>query len=272
MSGSLTPEGVSRHQLLGVEVDAIPMDALTNYVAVAAKLGRRTLVANHNLHSVALFRSDGRLRDFYDLADLTFIDSTWLVRFGRLIGEPLRQHHRTTYLDWLDRLMLLCQVEGLKIAHVGAPAAVADQARDELERRYPGLRLVVHHGYFDVTKGSAESCDVLAWLEQEAPDLLLVGKGMPRQEHWIVDHFDLLPACVVLTSGACFGYIGGEQKSPPRWSGVVGLEWAFRLVAEPRRLWYRYLVEPLPVVGMVAREAFARRVLRRKAATPSGQR
>lgn len=264
MSGLAEPTRAPRHQVLGVEVDAIDIDALTHYVVNAAGRGGRTLVANHNLHSVALCRDDQRLHDFYRIADLIFIDSTWLVRFGRLIGEPLRQRHRTTYLDWLDRLLVACQVQGLKVVHVGAPDPVAQRARDEIIRRYPQIRLAVHHGYFDASRGSAESLEVVRWVVQEAPDVLLVGMGMPRQEHWVADHYDLLPPCVVLTSGACFGYLGGEQKSPPRWSGVVGLEWAFRLVAEPRRLWHRYLVEPLPVIGMVIREMFARRVLRRR--------
>lgn len=264
MSAPVQPGVARRHHLLGVTVDAITVTALTKYVAEAVASGGRTLVANHNLHSVALCRQDERLRDFYRLADLTFIDSTWLVRFGRVIGEPLRQRHRTTYLDWLDQLMQRCQRDGLKIAHVGAPEAVAQAALRELQVRYPGIRLAVHHGYFDATRDSAESVQVLQWIERESPDLLLIGMGMPRQEHWIADHFDRLPACVVLTSGACFGYLGGEQKSPPRWSGVVGLEWAFRLMAEPRRLWHRYLVEPLPVVGMVVRETCARRLRRRR--------
>jgi N-acetylglucosaminyldiphosphoundecaprenol N-acetyl-beta-D-mannosaminyltransferase len=68
--------------------------------------------------------------------------------------------------------------------------------------------------------------------------------GMPRQEHWIVDHLDKLSVNVILNGGAALDYFAGVIPTPPRWAGRLGLEWLFRLMAEPRRLWFRYLVEP----------------------------
>jgi N-acetylglucosaminyldiphosphoundecaprenol N-acetyl-beta-D-mannosaminyltransferase len=262
----------THHQLFGAEVDAIESTQLTEFVARNAQERKRTIVANHNLHSLALLRTEPALQRFFDLAALTFIDSTWLVRFGRMAGAPLRQSHRTTYLDWLDLLLSRCQELGLKVAHVGCPEEVAHRAKVVLDTKYPGLELAVHHGYFDARKDCPESVAVLDWLAAQRPDVVLIGMGMPRQELWIADHIERLPECVILPSGACFGYIGGEQRMPPRWSGPLGLEWAFRLMAEPRRLWRRYLVEPFPVVVAIAAEIFRRRVLRRPPATPSGRR
>jgi exopolysaccharide biosynthesis WecB/TagA/CpsF family protein len=63
---------------------------------------------------------------------------------------------------------------------------------------------------------------------------LMVGMGMPRQEHWVLDHLDTLPNCPILTCGACFEYIAGVQRTPPRWMGRIGLEWLARLVMDPR--------------------------------------
>jgi N-acetylglucosaminyldiphosphoundecaprenol N-acetyl-beta-D-mannosaminyltransferase len=267
-----SPATWTHHHLFGAEVDAIESTQLTEFVVRNAHERRRTIVANHNLHSLALLRKEPALQRFFDLAALTFIDSTWLVRFGRMAGAPLRQSHRTTYLDWLDLLLCRCQASNLKVAHVGCPEDVARRAKAVLDARYPGLELAVHHGYFDAHKDSTDSLAVLEWLATQQPDVVLVGMGMPRQELWIADHIERLPECVIMPSGACFGYIGGEQRMPPRWSGPLGLEWAFRLMAEPRRLWRRYLVEPFPVVVAMTAEIFRRRVLRRPPATPSGRR
>lgn len=271
--GSSEPhEAWTRHHIFGAEVAAIDSAQLTEFVVHSAQARRRIIVANHNMHSLALLRKIPELQRFFDLAALTFIDSTWLVRFGRLAGAPLRQSHRTTYLDWLDLLLSRCQESNLKVAHVGCPETVAHRAKAVLDAKYPGLELAVHHGYFDAHKDSTESLAVLEWLAAERPDVVLIGMGMPRQELWIADHIERLPECVILPSGACFGYIGGEQRMPPRWSGPLGLEWAFRLMAEPRRLWRRYLVEPFPLLVSIVGESFRRRVLRRPPATPSGPR
>jgi len=73
---------------------------------------------------------------------------------------------------------------------------------------------------------------------------------MPRQEHWILENFDRLDANVILPSGAATNYVAGVVPDPPRWTGKLGLEWACRLFAEPKRLTYRYLVEPVFILRL----------------------
>ena len=80
----------------------------------------------------------------------------------------------------------------------------------------------------------------------------MVGMGMPRQELWIHDNFDHLSTTVILPAGAAIDYIAGVVPTPPRWMGKVGLEWTFRLAAEPKRLRHRYLLEPWSVLGLLA--------------------
>jgi N-acetylglucosaminyldiphosphoundecaprenol N-acetyl-beta-D-mannosaminyltransferase len=110
------------------------------------------------------------------------------------------------------------------------------------------------HGYFDADPQSQDNARVLSEIAQFAPHLLMVGMGMPRQEYWIHQNFARLYANVILPSGAAMDYVAGAAYIPPRWSGRVGLEWAFRLAAEPKRLWRRYLLEPWYVVGIVMRD------------------
>jgi N-acetylglucosaminyldiphosphoundecaprenol N-acetyl-beta-D-mannosaminyltransferase len=91
--------------------------------------------------------------------------------------------------------------------------------------------------------------------------VLIVGMGMPRQQHWTLDNAERLAVNVVSTCGAALDYVAGAIPTPPRWAGRAGLEWACRLAAEPRRLASRYLVEPWGLAPCVL-QALARRWVR----------
>jgi N-acetylglucosaminyldiphosphoundecaprenol N-acetyl-beta-D-mannosaminyltransferase len=114
------------------------------------------------------------------------------------------------------------------------------------------------HGYFDANPESQENERVLNAIEAYKPHILMVGMGMPRQEYWIQQNLKRLCANVILPAGAAIDYVAGAVPTPPRWAGRLGLEWAFRLTAEPQRLWRRYLVEPWSILGVVAQDFLKR--------------
>jgi len=231
---------MARHTLLGVEVDAVTLEDLNRAIARAVEEGRRVVIANHNLHSAFLFHTDPKMRSFYQRADLIHIDGMPLVLWGRLVGLPLGPEHRVTYVDWVWPLMAEAERRGWRVFYLGGRPGVAERAAERLRQAFPGLSLATHHGYF----GEEENAQVLERIRLYGPHVLMVGMGMPRQEHWVLDNWEALQVNAVLTAGACFDYIAGAIPTPPRWAGRVGLEWFFRLLAEPRRLWRRYLVEP----------------------------
>jgi N-acetylglucosaminyldiphosphoundecaprenol N-acetyl-beta-D-mannosaminyltransferase len=109
----------------------------------------------------------------------------------------------------------------------------------------------VGHGYFDPAGEANES--VLEEIRRFAPEVVMIGMGMPRQEQWIADNINSLGSAVVLPCGAAIDYVAGEIPTPPRWAGRWGLEWLYRLLAEPGRLWKRYLVEPWFVLLLIGR-------------------
>jgi N-acetylglucosaminyldiphosphoundecaprenol N-acetyl-beta-D-mannosaminyltransferase len=112
----------------------------------------------------------------------------------------------------------------------------------------------VQSGYFDPTQNSAENQAVLDSIRSFHPNVLLVGMGMPRQETWLLENLDGINTNAVYCCGAMMDYLTGNIPTPPRWMGQIGLEWLYRLLSEPNRLWRRYLVEPWTVLGIVARE------------------
>jgi N-acetylglucosaminyldiphosphoundecaprenol N-acetyl-beta-D-mannosaminyltransferase len=245
VAGPLTSrEEVSRASFLGIQVEALSMSELNAIVAEGIEDGRRVIVANHNLHSIYLYHHDSKMQAFYTAADHIHADGMAVVALARLLGIALRREHRVTFVDWMGPLANAAATHGWRVFYLGSRPGIAERGAEALRRRYPGLRIETAHGFFNSSPSSIESQAIMDRIEAWRPHLLITGMGMPRQEHWIVDHIDKLPACVVLNGGAALDYFAGVIPTPPRWAGRCGLEWLFRLLAEPRRLWSRYLVEP----------------------------
>ncbi len=217
--------------------------------------GRKWIITNHNLHSVYLLYRQPRLRKFYADAHWTFIDGMPLVALGRLYGYPLERKHRVTLADWTHPLMEMAARNGWRVFYLGSPKGVAEKGAAVLRARYPALQIEVSDGYFDARPGSAENEALLQRINAYRPDVLMVGMSMPRQEYWTQENFARLDARVILSSnGAAMDYVAGAVNTPPRWAGRLGLEWASRLMNEPRRLFGRYLVEPWYLLALLIRD------------------
>jgi N-acetylglucosaminyldiphosphoundecaprenol N-acetyl-beta-D-mannosaminyltransferase len=230
---------------LGVTLQPRSMPEMNTLVERGIRERRRWIIANHNLHSVYLFHRYPRLREFYSDVNWTYLDGMPLVALGRLYGYPLQRKQRVTHADWMGPLMELAAARGWRVFNLGSPPQVAERGAAQLRKLYPALQIEVSDGYFDARRDSDENEALVARINAYSPDLLMVGMGMPRQEFWTQENFARLKAHVILSSnGAAFEYLAGAVPTPPRWAGRMGLEWIFRLVHEPRRLFARYLIEP----------------------------
>lgn len=252
-----------RVRLLGQAMDLVRPEEVMHHLQLAVAEARRSLIANHNLHSLYLLTRRPELQAFYDRADMVEVDSTPLLWFSRVLGLHSRAFHRCTYLDWRDHFWSLADRKGWRVLSIGGAPGVGEAAVAKLATRYPGAEIETRHGYFDAAPGSADNAAVLAQVAAFRPHVLFVGMGMPRQELWIADHFDALPPCVVLSVGAAFDYEAGAQKAAPRWMGRAGIEWAYRLFHDPKRLFVRYCVEPWFLLPLIVADIRAARRGRR---------
>ena len=245
-----------RLHLLGAEVDLVTPGQVMNFVSGKVAAKSRAIVANHNLHSLYLFQKRADMRAFYQKANLIEIDSVPLIAWGKLLGHPVSRAFRCTYLDFREDFWALAQDRGWRVCHIGGAAEHNEASRAAILKRYPRVRLDVHSGFFDMNGADNEA--LLAILQAQKPDVLLVGMGMPRQETWILRNYERLPDCVILPIGAAFDYEAGVAYTPPRWTGQIGLEWLVRFVHEPRRLFERYFIEPWALIPQAVRDVVNR--------------
>jgi N-acetylglucosaminyldiphosphoundecaprenol N-acetyl-beta-D-mannosaminyltransferase len=243
-----------RIRLFGESVDLTTPAEVMSFTAKKVAAGQRAIVANHNTHSLYLVSREPEMREFYASADLIELDSIPMIFWGMLTRKPVNRGHRCTYLDWRDDFWRLAARHGWRVFYLGGAPGVPELAARAIRARYPTAIVGGRHGYFDDTPGSADNAAVMAEINAFRPDILMVGMGMPRQELWIARHYDALNSGVVFSVGAAFDYEAGVQKAAPRWLSRLGGEWAFRLIADPRRMSYRYLVEPWSLMPKAIRD------------------
>ncbi len=243
-----------RVTILGQSMDLVKPEEVLHHIQQAVRQGEKSLIANHNLHSLYLMQKRPELGAFYDKADLIEVDSTPLLAFSRALGLHSRGFHRCTYLDWRDHFWSVANRQGWRVLSVGGAPGVGDEAARRLKLRYPDADIAIHHGFFDARPGSSENAAVLDRITAFQPHILFVGMGMPRQELWIAENFERLPDCVILPVGAAFDYEAGAQSPAPRWMGRAGVEWAYRLLHDPKRLFVRYCVEPWTLLPLALRD------------------
>jgi N-acetylglucosaminyldiphosphoundecaprenol N-acetyl-beta-D-mannosaminyltransferase len=243
-----------RVSLLGGAMDLVRAPEVFHYASSQIAAGRQVVIANHNLHSLYLLRKHPDLRRFFARADLVEIDSMPLILWARLMGRPSRRFHRCTYLDWRSEFWDWIARDNLKVFFVGGAPGVGGTALEEIREHWPTVRAATHHGYFDA---SVENEDVCREIRDFAPQVLLVGMGMPRQELWVLQNLERLPNCAIFTVGGAFDYEAGVQSPCPRWLGLLGAEWLYRLLTNPR-LVRRYTLEPWSLLGPALHDIGAR--------------
>ena len=220
------------------------MAELNSLISKAVKCKAKWIIANHNLNSLNIYHHNSEMRAFYNKADYIHIDGMALVLLGKFLGIPCQRTHRVTYADWVWTLMAQAAQQDWRIMYLGSKPGIAAKGAKVLKNKYSNLQIETIHGYFNPSPDSPQNQAVLEKINAYKPHVLMVGMGMPRQEQWILENIKNLNTNVILPSGACIDYVAGAVKTPPRWMGKAGLEWLYRLITEPRRLWKRYLIEP----------------------------
>ncbi len=175
-----------------------------------------------------------------------------------LLGTPLKQNVNGT--DLFPRLCELLQARGASVYLLGGAPGVAERVAAEIGQRWPGVRIA---GWRDGFYSVAEEGEVAAAVRESRADLLLVARGVPAQDLFIDRYLPQLGVSVAMGVGGLFDFVSGRVRRAPMWMRETGLEWIFRLLQEPGRMWRRYLVGNL---SFLARVALQRAGLRRPAA------
>lgn len=216
--------------------------------------GHKSLILNHNLHSLYLYETNHVFRNLYKSADVILADGFPVLKLAQL-QKPckLSSVNRVGSLDWVPNISDAKTVK--RLAVIGASEDSNSSAVQRLSDSNPKVDVM---GWSGESWNTAKASFIVDRLHEFRPDVVLVGLGMPIQETFLSHWWDYLPTATYATVGGAIDQIAGIQRAAPRWLGHFGLEWAWRLATQPRRLGSRYLLEPWRLVSA----ALSRQILR----------
>jgi len=240
---------IQRTNILGVGVSAITMQLATAAIEGWIAQRERQYVCVTNVHVVMECQRDPALRRVLNQAGMVTPDGMPLVWVSRMYGQ--KQVRRVYGPDLLLEMCAISAQKGYRSYFYGGAEGVPDLLASKMTARFPGLQIVGFESPPFRKLTPEEDQAAVDRINRARPDLLWVGLGAPKQEHWLAAHLGRVEAPVMLGVGAAFDFHAGNKKQAPHWLQNAGLEWAFRFASEPRRLWKRYLLYNPWFVGLV---------------------
>ena len=244
----------SRRPMAASNVAGIPVHNLTEDETLTAverliDEGGSRYAAVVNAAKLVAANKQTKLKRVLLEADLVTADGMSIVWASRLLGRPLRE--RVTGIDLFQRLVERAAERGWSVYFLGARDESVLGVVEAFTKKYPSLHVAGHHnGYFN----SSESAAIAQAIKESRADLLFVAMGSPAQEYWVASNLEATGVRFALGVGGSFDHVTGLARRAPRWMQRSGLEWLYRLLREPRRLWRRYLIGNLTFVWLVLRQ------------------
>lgn len=245
--------------MFGLDYCACTLTEAAQMVISAANSKTKGLIVTPNVDHVVSMLKDTEMFELYSRAMFRFADGMPLVWFSKLLrGQSLPE--RVTGADLLPEIARLAALNGLKLYFLGGMPGVADKAAIKLKQKNPALNVVgAYSPPFGFERDSAESERIVKMINDSGAEILFVGVGAPKQEKWAARYMEQLNVGPILGVGASFDFAAGTIKRAPLWVQRIGMEWSWRLMQEPGRLWKRYILKDSQFVWLMVRELMKQR-------------
>lgn len=225
-----------RIDVLDCPMDVATLDDTVETIRAAVSAGRFTQHVVVNVAKLVKMRHDAQLRDSVRACDIINIDGMGVVLAARLLGHPVPE--RVAGVDLFDALLSMSEREGFSVFLLGAAEDVLAATVRRVQAKHPQLKIAgAHHGYF-----WDDEAAMVERIRASGAQLLFVAITSPKKENFIHRWRDQLGVTFVMGVGGTFDVVAGKVKRAPRWMQNSGLEWLYRVIQEPRRMWKRYLV------------------------------
>lgn len=241
---------MEKQALLNTFINNVTMSETVEAIEQMIAADKKSYVVAINVDVVMKIEADPYLKKIVDDADMVLVDGKPLVWISKLHGRPLKEK-----VSGSDLVPLLCEVaakNGYKVFIIGGKEGSAERAKQRLEEKLTDIKIVgTYAPPFGFEKDDAELERINRMISQAHPDLLITCFGCPKQEKWIYENIEKYDAKVSICAGATVDFLAGNVTRAPRWMSEHGLEWFYRFLQEPRRMFRRYFVDDMKIIGLI---------------------
>ena len=207
-------------------------------------------VVTPNSDIVVKMQDDPELKQICDNADLILTDGQIVVNISKHLGNPIKE--RVCMTDFVWDVFDLAVEKSYKVFLLGGRKEVLEKATQNIKQRVPKLQIVDFFSPpFGFEKDDKKLEEVNERIKKSNADILIVFLGCPKQEKFIAQNKEKYQIPISITMGGCVDFMAGSVKRAPEWMQKVGLEWFFRFLQEPKRMWKRYFVDDIRIFKIV---------------------
>lgn len=241
---------MKKQPLLNTYVNNVDMNEAISEICRLVDDKQKSYVVAINVDVVMKMEKDDYLRNISNNADLTLVDGKPLVWFARWHMNPVKA--KISGSDLVPELCGVAAKKGYSVFIIGGAEGVAQKAKENLEKENEGIKIVgTYSPPFGFEQDEDELAKINTMISKAHPDILVACFGCPKQEKWIFENYKKYDATVSICAGATVDFIAGTVSRAPRFMREHGMEWLYRLFQEPNRLFKRYLIDDVKILGLV---------------------
>lgn len=238
---------LNRMPFLNIYIDNVTIDEAVEYIIDCIKRKEQIHVLTPNVDQIVRVEKDAYFKEIYDHASLILTDGTPLMWISKLYKKPIKE--KICGSDLVPLLAKIASERDFSIFLLGAKPGIADKAAQNLKMRYKNIKIAgTYSPPLGFEKDNEEISRINEILLNSKADLLFVGMGVPKQDIFIYENMKKYKIPVSFSIGASIDFLAGNVKRAPKWINKFGLEWFYRFLKEPKRLFKRYFVDDIRIV------------------------
>lgn len=241
---------MDKQPLLNTYVNNVDMNETLLAIDKMISSGKKSYIVAVNVDVIMKIEDDSYMKQITDEADMVLVDGKPLIWIAKWHKHPVKAK-----ISGSDLVPLLCEKsaeKGYSIFIIGGKDGTAEKAKKNLERDYPGIKVVGTYAPPFGFESDVEELDKINKMISIAhPDLLIACFGCPKQEKWIYDNYKKYDAKVSICAGATVDFLAGNMNRAPKWMSEHGLEWFYRFTQEPKRMFKRYFIDDVKIIKLI---------------------
>ena len=239
----------NRIRFMNTYIDNITKDEAVEYIEECICNKKISQVITPNVDQIVRMETDKYFQEICNNAELLLVDGTPLMWIGKFYNKPFKE--KICGSDLVPELCEVAAKKGYKVFLLGAAPGVAALAAQKLTEKYNGLNIAgTYSPPLGFEKDNEELEKINKMLLESEADMLFVGMGVPKQDIFIYENMSKYKIPVSFSIGGTIDFIAGKQKRAPKWINKIGMEWFYRFLCNPKRLFKRYFVDDMKILKL----------------------